>query len=115
MIPHAVAAALALAMLASIKAIRAPGPPPPFWRNDTANLALTAALNEYISNVPFTLTQDGSVTDSRPLHLEWDIVGDMPNAFKDGVACWMAPDSSFPEGEVVIAGGLWPLGIAHMI
>ena len=42
------------------------------------------------------------------------LVRGMPaDALKDGVACWMAPDAAFPEGEVVIAGGLWPVGIAH--
>jgi hypothetical protein len=90
------------------------GPPPPAWRNDSANLAVTAAFNKYLAHVPFTNTHDGSVTDAQPIHLDWGIIGDMPEALKDGVTCWMAPDSSFPEGEIVIAGGLWPVGIAHM-
>ena len=100
--------------VAIIEASRSLGPPPPFWRNDSANLAFTASINKYLSHVPFTNTHDGSITDVRPVRLDWDIVGDMPNAFKDGVACWMPPDLLFPEGEVLIAGGLWPIGIAHM-
>ena len=37
----------------------------------------------------------------------------MPRALKDGVSCWMAPTDAFPEGEVLVAGCLWPVGIAH--
>ena len=90
-----------------------PGPPPPPWRNDTANMAITAALNAYLAETSFTSTYDGAVTDAQPLKLAWDVAGDMPHALKDGVACWMPPDAAFPEGEVVIAGGLWPSGVAH--
>jgi hypothetical protein len=90
-----------------------PGPPAPFWRNDSANVAMTAAFNEYLAETSFTGIYDGSVTDARSVRMDWDVAGDMPRALKDGVACWMAPDGSFPEGEVVIAGGLWPVGIAH--
>jgi hypothetical protein len=71
-----------------------------------------------IQHVPFAhivaALHDGSVTDAKPIKLEWDILGDKPAALKDGVACWMAPTPAFPEGEVLIAGGLWSVGIAHM-
>jgi hypothetical protein len=91
-------------------------PPPPTWRNDTENIRVTAALNQYLSQTLFKTESgyEGPTTDSRPLRVEWDIAGEMPRAGKDGVACWFAPDSHFSEGEVVIAGGLWPVGIAHM-
>lgn len=61
--------------------------------------------------------KDGKVTDARPVSLGWDIVGDMLFALKDGVACWIQPGNAAersltPEGEVVLAGGLWPTGIA---
>lgn len=90
-----------------------PGPPPPAWRNDSANIAITASFNRYLSHVPLTRMYDGSVTDEQPVQTSWSIVGDMPYALKDGVACWMAPSASFTEGEVLFAGGLWPQGIAH--
>ena len=90
-----------------------PGPPAPAWRNDSANIAITTALNEYLSYVRLTALYDGSVTDAAPVRADWSVVGDMPHAVKDGVACWMAPTDAFPEGEVLIAGGLWPVGIAH--
>ena len=37
------------------------------WRNDTANLKLTAALNAYLRAVPFSSTHSGAVTDDRPI------------------------------------------------
>ena len=55
-----------------------------------------------------------AVTDEQPVKLAWSVLGDMPEALKDGVACWTTPDALYPEGEVVIAGGLWPVGVAHM-
>ena len=91
-----------------------PGPPPPAWRNDSANVAITAAFNDYLRLTPFSNTHDGAITDAQPVRLDWSIIGDMPHAMKDGHACWMAPDSAHPEGEVLIAGGLWPTGIAHL-
>ena len=116
MAPAHTVAALALisaAVVGGEVVLPGPGPSPPFWRNDSANLALTAAVNEYLAHTSLTGMYDGNVTDARPFRLEWDVIGDMPYALKDGVACWMAPDAAFPEGEVVIAGGLWPVGIAH--
>ena len=91
-------------------------PPPPSWRNDTENIRVTAALNQYLYQTLFKTESgyEGPTTDARPLSLEWQIAGEMPRAGKDGVSCWFAPDVAFPEGEVVIAGGLWPVGIAHM-
>ena len=86
----------------------------PPWRNDTANLAVTAALNAYLGAVPFTSQHDGTVTDARPVRLDWDVAGDMPHALKDGVACWFPPGPGRPEGQVLVAGGLWTTGIAHM-
>lgn len=89
------------------------GPPAPPWRNDSANVEITASLNEYLALVSWADDYDGDVTDARPISLAWSVVGDMPHALKDGVACWVGPTAAFPEGEVLIAGGLWPTGIAH--
>ena len=86
----------------------------PFWRNDTANIAYTAALNTYLHHHNFSDIHDGAVTDEQPVQLEWSVLGDMPEALKDGVACWTAPNAQYPEGEVVLAGGLWPVGVAHV-
>ena len=44
--------ALVLAVSAAATGQRTyvPGPPPPAWRNDTANLEITAAFNAYLSH-----------------------------------------------------------------
>ena len=67
---------------------------------------MTSSIHGIIRSTPLT-------PHYRPVELEWDVAGDMPHALKDGVACWFGPAPGRPEGEVVIAGGLWPTGIAH--
>ena len=91
------------------------GPPsPPSWRNDSANVAITASLNKYLALTSFADSLDSkSIIDGRPISLDWSVVGDMPHALKDGIACWLPPAAGLPEGQVLIAGGLWPSGIAH--
>ena len=34
-----------------------------------------------------------AVTDEQPVKLAWSVLGDMPEALKDGVACWTTPDA----------------------
>ena len=50
----------------------------PLWRNDTANLAYTAALNTYLAHNRFSSIHDGNVTDDQPVQLEWSVLGDIP-------------------------------------
>ncbi len=85
------------------------------WRNETSNVAFAAAVNAYLRAVPFTAAHGGTgASDAQPVRLDWSVPGDVPEAVKDSVACWSTPDAAYPEGEVVIAGGLWPVGVAHL-
>ena len=72
-----------------------------FWRNDSANLAVTAAWNRYLAATP--LSDDVTspdITDSPPVSLSWSIGTDMPAGNKDGVGCLIGH-------EFVVAGGAW--------
>lgn len=73
------------------------------WRNDSANLALTARWNDLLTATPWSLDiTSPDVVDTPPIALEWTLGTDMPMAQKDGVGCWLTDIDEF-----VIAGGLW--------
>ena len=73
-------------------------------RDDPANSALVRQLDAYLAASPLSHTTSGAVTDARPVGLEWGVLGDMPLAWKDGVACWVAPET------VLVAGGQYGIG-----
>ena len=88
-------------LVAAGAAPAAPGPYP--WRNDSANLALTAAWNDFLAATPFSAdTPSPDVVDTPPVSLRWSLGSDMPWAQKDGVGCWLTD-----VGEFVVTGGLW--------
>jgi hypothetical protein len=71
------------------------------WRNDSANIALTAKWNQYLAATPFSDDVSGAISDQPPIALDWSLGTDHPTrAEKDGIGCWIGD-------EFVIAGGLW--------
>ena len=78
------------------------GPQPFRWRNDSQNLAVTAAWNDYLAAVPFTDDVSGaSISDRPPVSLSWTLGVDHPtHTQKDGHGCWIGTD-------FIVAGGLW--------
>ena len=75
-----------LRLLASFAPLSSAGDTLPFpWRNDTANLALTAAWNDLLTATPWSLDiTSPDTTDAPPVALEWSLGTDMPFAQKAG-------------------------------
>lgn len=74
----------------------------PFWRNDSANLALTAAWNRYFQATPFSWdVTSPNITDTPPLSLRWRMGTDAPLGWKDGHGCL------FAGRYFVVAGGVF--------
>ena len=80
-----------------------PPAPAPAWRNDSQNIALVDALQQYVAAQLLSDQFGGdNISDAVPVQLGWSLLGDMPYPWKDGVGCY------FEEtGDVVLAGGLW--------
>ena len=73
--------------------------PDPFWRNDSANLALVAAWDSYLAATP--LSDDvtsTAVSDEPPVKLSWSLGAEMPHGQKDGCSCFIGH-------ELVTQGG----------
>eukprot|EP01047_Picozoa_sp_COSAG01_P061961 COSAG01_NODE_7808_length_3047_cov_3.984396_1_plen_126_part_00 len=62
-----------------------------FWRNDTANLALSAAWNSYYSATKFSWdVTSPNISDDTPFSLKWSMGSDAPLGWKDGHGCLFA-------------------------
>ena len=70
------------------------------WRNDSANLRLVKAWDDYLRLSPLSREYAGAVSDKPPVQLTWDVGVDMPIGWKNGVACRFG-------NQVVVAGGLF--------
>jgi hypothetical protein len=72
-----------------------------FWRNDSANLAVTASWNRYYAATPFSWdVTSPNITDTPPFALDWSVGTDSPLGQKDGHGCL------FADRYFVIAGGV---------
>ena len=73
-----------------------------FWRNDSANLAVTAKWNQYLDATPFSWDiTSPNISDAPPIGLSWSMGADSPMPMKDGHGCL------FKERYFVISGGEW--------
>ena len=73
-----------------------------FWRNDSANLALTAAWNKYYAATPLSWdVTSTNISDTSPISLKWTLGIDSPLGWKDGHGCL------FASRYFVIAGGVF--------
>jgi hypothetical protein len=70
------------------------------WRNDSLNIALVAAWNEYLALTPLSREYSGAISDAPPVSLDWDVGADMPIGWKNGVACRFGD-------QVVLTGGVY--------
>lgn len=78
-----------------------------FWRNDSANLALTAAWNRYYAATPFSWdVTSPNISDAPPVALKWSVGTDSPLGQKDGHGCLFANRYFVIAGGV--AGHVWP-------
>ena len=72
-----------------------------FWRNDSANLALTASWNRYYDATPFSFdVTSPNISDTPPFSLDWSMGKDGPLGWKDGHGCL------FGGRYFAIAGGV---------
>ena len=53
------------------------------WRNDSANIRLVKAWNDFLALTPLTREFAGAVTDTPPVALDWSVGADIPIGWKN--------------------------------